>query len=484
MNTLRARPLWLFLALSLLAVNAYLGASAATGYFGFALDDAWIHQTYARNLGTRGEFAFLPGQPSAGSTAPLWSALIAVGYALRLEPRTWTYALGGLSLLANAWLAHALVLRLWPEQRWAALGAGVAVVLEWHLVWASVSGMETALFAALALAAFVIPTDRPLWLGVAVGVATLTRPDGLTLLPFVLFRLWLERRHPSPITRSVILCCLSFTLVFSLYLGINYWLDGTLWPNTFYAKQAEYAIYRERPLWQRVWEVGSQPFIGAQMLLLPGLVALLAEAVFRRRFSSIIPLAWAAVFITAYVLRLPVTYPHGRYHMPVIPVIVALGVGGMVSVLRLVSAALWPRVLSRAWLAAFGLLLAAFAALGAEAYRRDVRVIETEMVATARWIAANTEPVSLIAAHDIGALGYFGHRRLLDLAGLISPEVIPFIRDETRLRQWVTASGADYLVTLEGWYPEIERPLEAAFRTASPFSPALGGQNMVVYRWR
>jgi hypothetical protein len=486
MTALLRRPIILFTVLAALSVAVYLGLSAVTGYLGFALDDAWIHQTYARNLGTRGEFAFLPGQPSAGSTSPLWSALIAVGYVLRLEPRAWTYLLGGLCLLTNAWLVYALVLRLWPERRWAAVAAGVCAALEWHIVWASVSGMETALFAALAAAAFVVPVERSWLLGGVVGLATLTRPDGLTLLPFALLRLLFVHSQPAERWpwRAGLTVLTGFGILFAAYLGLNYQLEGTLWPNTFYAKQAEYAIYRELPLWQRVWDVGQQPFVGAQMLLLPGLVATIAEAASRRRWALLLPLLWVGAFIAAYSVRLPVTYQHGRYVMPVIPVLLAVGMGGMAGLLRVRHAALWPRVLSRAWLVAAGMLLAAFWLLGADAYRRDVRIIETEMVATARWVKANLEPDSLIAAHDIGALGYFGGRRLLDLAGLISPDVIPFIRDETRLRNWIAQSNPQYLITLEGWYPFIEQPLEVIYRTDAPFSLEAGGQNMVVYRWR
>jgi hypothetical protein len=71
------------------------------------------------------------------------------------------------------------------------------------------------------------------------------------------------------------------------------------------------------------------------------------------------------------------------------------------------------------------------------------------------------------------------------LAGLVSPEVIPFIRDEARLREWLNASGADYLVTFPGWYPDLVRSRASAevFRTRAPYSPAAGGENMVVYRW-
>ena len=94
-------------------------------------------------------------------------------------------------------------------------------------------------------------------------------------------------------------------------------------------------------------------------------------------------------------------------------------------------------MLSRVWLAALAATLAGFWFIGARAYARDVAIIETEMVAAARWVAGNTPAGALVAAHDIGALGYFGERPLLDMAGLVSPEVIPFIRDETRLAAYL-----------------------------------------------
>ncbi|MGH2524147.1 MAG: hypothetical protein ACRDH2_16695, partial [Anaerolineales bacterium] len=176
---------------------------------------------------------------------------------------------------------------------------------------------------------------------------------------------------------------------------------------------------------------------------------------------------------------------HGRYVIPVIPVLLVMGSGGMSTLLHLNTSNFARRLFSRAWAAAIGLLAIAFWIIGAGAYARDVQIIETEMVATARWANQNTPPEALIAAHDIGALGYFGQRDILDMAGLVSPEVIPFIRDEARLRDWLTASGADYLVTFPGWYPDLVRPLAAlkVFQTHAPYSPNAGGENMAVYRW-
>jgi hypothetical protein len=106
------------------------------------------------------------------------------------------------------------------------------------------------------------------------------------------------------------------------------------------------------------------------------------------------------------------------------------------------------------------------------------------MVATAHWISRNTEPSALIAAHDIGALGYFGKRRILDLAGLVSPEVIPFIRDEDRLAEWMDAEGADYLMTFPSWYPQLIKQGNPIYNTHGKYSPLQGGENMQVYRWR
>jgi hypothetical protein len=130
-----------------------------------------------------------------------------------------------------------------------------------------------------------------------------------------------------------------------------------------------------------------------------------------------------------------------------------------------------------------GSLAVVFVALGAYSYGRDVGLIESEMVVTAKWVNANLPPGSVIAAHDIGALGYFDHHPLIDLAGLVSPEVIPFIRDETRLAAFLDRRHANYLIAFPAFYPILSRASEPVFVTNGPFAPALGEENMTVYIW-
>src|SRR5512134_2212235 len=117
---------WVVLAIaSLIAVLSYLIASALIFRIGFPLDDSWIHLTYARNLAEHGEWAFRLGQPSAGSTAPLWTVLLSVGFLVGLAPYIWTYLLGWavLTLLSicaeNA--ARQLVVSYKPRIPWVGL---------------------------------------------------------------------------------------------------------------------------------------------------------------------------------------------------------------------------------------------------------------------------------------------------------------------------------------------------------------------------
>lgn len=482
----RFKPYLLLAFLSALSLSGYLLVSHFLCRIGFPLDDAWIHQTYARNLALNGEWAFVSGQPSAGSTSPLWSGLLALGHLLGLAPYGWTYLLGWATLAATGVVGMRAFMRLCPARSGSALWVGSFLVLEWHLVWAAGSGMETLFFALLVLLTLtylIREAGNWLILGVLIGLSVWVRPDGITLLgPAFLTLFFSERTWKSRFLGTVKLGCGALLLVIP-YLAFNYVLSGGLWPNTFFAKQAEYAVHRQLPLWRRILDQTILPLVGAGAVLAPGFVLFLHRSFRRRAWAILAGGAWLLGYFLLYALRLPVTYQHGRYVIPAMPVYFLWALAGMACWIQLSTPTLWKRVIDRAWLGSVALLLIAFWLLGARAYALDVAIIESEMVATAHWIADNTEPDSLVAAHDIGALGYFGGRQLLDLAGLVSPQVIHFIRDEIHLETFLNDQRADYLMTFPGWYPHLVDRGYLIFSTMGKVSPALGGENMAVYRW-
>jgi hypothetical protein len=90
----------------------------------------------------------------------------------------------------------------------------------------------------------------------------------------------------------------------------------------------------------------------------------------------------------------------------------------------------------------------------------------------------------LIAAHDIGALGFFDHHPIIDLAGLISPEVVPFIRDETKLASFMDQRQVEYLIDFPHWYPTLSQRGKIVFTTNGNFvDTPEPGNNMTIYHW-
>ncbi len=482
-----ARRYLILLLLTGLVLGGYLATSKAVYGFGFPLDDAWIHQTYARNLVAEGEWAFLPGQPSAGSTAPLWTLVLSLGYRLGIDPKAWSYLLGGLLLMATAWVCGLwFVQRMEKPRRWI-LWAASLVILEWHLAWAAVSGMEIlalAFIAAYVLYRLECTQFRAVFLGAVIGLGVWIRPDALSLLlPVGWTILFRDRATFKRLIVDIGCVCLGLVITIIPYGMFNFWLSGTWWPSTFYAKSAEYAVLRESSLIQRLITQLSVPFVGAAVILLPGIVISVIQSCRTKKWTQFASLLWAVGFLAAYAWRLPVTYQHGRYAMPVIPILLVVGSSGLIVVMDYEPKQTFRRLLAKSWPISTWAAALAFLVLGAQAYGRDVAIIETEMVQCAQWIAVNTESNAIVASHDIGALGYYSRRPLLDLAGLISPEVIPFIRDEDALAQYLTKNNAAYLMTFPQWYPSLVQQAKRVYLTASEFSPRSGGENMAVYKW-
>jgi len=479
----RSWPVWLVLAIiTAMSVGVYLLVSAIKYRIGFPLDDAWIHQTYARNLALHGEWAFNPGKTSGGSTAPLWSALLAIGFLLKLAPYIWTYLLGAAALWLLSLLGENAVRGLVPAYHPRFPWVGAALALEWHLVWAAASGMETLLYALLATAAliFVISGSQKYFsLGLLIGLSVWVRPDGITLLGPAVLIIVLCRPSWSKRLRALVNLCVGFGSPFALYLLFNLIISHQPWPNTFYAKQAEYAVLLKLPFLVR-WGSEALPLLtGVGVFLLPGVVLTVISAVRRRAWGVVLAAVWLVGFLALYAFLLPVTYQHGRYVMPAMPIFLLLGLAGLVEYIT--RAQTW--FLPNFWKLGMGVVLVVFWGVGAFTYAQDVAVIESEMVTTAEWVSVNVPPGELIAAHDIGALGYFGKHDLVDLAGLISPEVIPFLRDDNRLATYMTGRGVRYLVAFPDWYPTLTLHLQPVFTTDAPYAPAQGGTNMTVYRW-
>jgi hypothetical protein len=165
------------------------------------------------------------------------------------------------------------------------------------------------------------------------------------------------------------------------------------------------------------------------------------------------------------------------------PALFLLGTTGVLRYVRIHSNERAPRFISRAWVSIAGALLFIFWGMGARAFALDVGVINTEMVNGAIWVSENTAEDSIIAAHDVGALGYFGNRQVRDLAGLVMPDVIPFLWNDEELSGYLDQEEVDYLFTFKDWYPGLVSGKEIAYQTYGKYAPLFGMENFAIYYW-
>jgi hypothetical protein len=478
---------WLvLLAATLVSMGAYLLASANHLRTGFPLDDAWIHQTYARNLALRGEWAFIPGQPSGGSTSPLWTVFLSAGYFLHLSPFLWSFCLGGLLLLGLGAQTEQGMELIVDGYRSKVPWIGLVVIFEWHFVWSSASGMETLLHALVVLSVALLLIRRsPPWLilGLLSGLSTWVRPDGITLLGPVLLTAFIDEKDWKKRTHAIFVALIGFGVLFTPYLLFNYSLTGKILPTTFYAKQAEYAGWQASSIISRLGELTIKFLAGTAIVLLPGVILQVKNALQRKRWGQLSIFIWMLGYMGIYLLRLPV-YQHGRYLIPAMPIFFLLGLAGFCSFFQ----GKWiqvkvHRLMKFSWGTVLLLVCLGFWILGLNSYSTDVEFVETEMVDTAHWVANNIPTDALIAAHDIGALGYFDNHHLVDLAGLITPEIVTILLDEERLAGYLDAQGVTYLVVFPDWYPSLTSDLVPVFTTGAAYAPSVGATNMTVYQW-
>ena len=466
---------------ALLGVGNFILVSVLTYRVGFPLDDAWIHLTYARNFALHGEWAFRLGEGSAGSTAPLWTALLSIGYLLRLAPYIWTFFLGWLVLSLTAIRAEQIARRVIASYHPNIPWVGLFIALAWHLTWSATSGMETLLhgFIVLVVLGMLMENSHQyMTLGLLVGLSVWVRPDGLTLLGPILLTAFLQNNTWSSRGLALLKIFIGFGVLFFFYLLFNLALSGSPMPNTFYAKQAEYAEYlRSLSLVDRLTDYLLPLIASPFVVLIPGLFLWVYKVVREKNWGALAGLIWAAGYIGIYFMQLP-AYQHGRYIIPAFPV---LYLWGMLGLMGYSTSRTANQRVAFFWQTALILLIITFQWVGAGQNARDVVFVETQMVDTAKWVNENLPSDALLGVHDIGAIGYFTQNPILDLAGLVTPDVVPFIRDEVQLGEYLDTKNAQFLITFPGWYPQLAAKGSKFFEADSELYQY--SDRMSVYSW-
>jgi len=449
----------------------------------------------------------------AGSTAPLWTALLALAGGAAWAPVA-AKLLGLAAHLTGLVLMDRLVRQL-GGSRGAAAVAVVAFGVTDRLVFAALSGMEVSLFNVFLLAGLLrhgeerADAGRPPVSFLLFGLAALARPEGL-LLPLLAALDRALRAHPGGadlevdgrgLRRAAVGLAVAAVIVVPValaYLAIS----GSPLPTTLGAKASgppRFAL--ELRHLRIVLEIlfQSQPVF--TLLAAGGAVTLASRIGTPRDRGLLLPMWTFALPIASAMLSSGEEFlagNFGRYFFPLLPCVILLG---LVALEPVASARL--RTLRLAGALRLPLVAIGLAVLLLPPLQRTARVfslhlqartnVEQTDLAAARWLAAHVTPEARLAVVDIGLVKYLLPNPVVDLGGIVSPERQEFVRRARReqgaswpvaLQQWLETQQPDYVVSFPKWFPILEREPErfpplVRFRIRD--NVAMAGDELVVY---
>src|SRR5262245_5377664 len=110
------------------------------GRLGFPLDDSWIHLQFARHLAAGDGLVYSGAERVTGSTAPLWTAVLALLLLLPGAVTAWAKLAGATLAVVGVALTWRLARELDLERSLAGLAAAWTISCYW-LAWSALSGM-------------------------------------------------------------------------------------------------------------------------------------------------------------------------------------------------------------------------------------------------------------------------------------------------------------------------------------------------------
>ncbi|MBN1475472.1 hypothetical protein JXA47_01840 [Candidatus Sumerlaeota bacterium] len=402
------------------------------------VDDKFIVAVYARNIAEHGEWAFNLGEPLNASTSTLNTLLGAAAGLLGLPIPA---ALWWISLAATAiaiFLLIGLTLpmpsgTLWLRCLW------VSALIAASPFIAGTYGLESSLFI-LAMVIIGLAVDRGQWslAFIAAGLICLVRGEGVLIAALLFPVAWIARRRiPLPVA----LWTLVPTVPWALF---SWWQFGTALPSTLAAKrlQGSSGMFPgdiTELLGHLLMDIS--PALG---ITLAGL-AIMALAQVRRWPPSVYLFALFALIAGAllWLWQIPAT-SYFWYGVPFL--VVALWISG--EGIAAMPTLLGPRsglVVALALIAVIPWLESGQATWLQSGYEPK-RIEATLYREAGQWVDAHAEPGASVAVTEIGQNGWHMRRRLIDLAGLISPEISVAIHRDLDLTGWIRLEEPDLIL--------------------------------------
>jgi hypothetical protein len=442
-------------------LGVWFGLAALTAVFfyihsSFVQDDAYITYRYARNLSQGMGFVYNANERVLGTSTPLFTLVLAAGaYISQREVVTVSLVIGLLSLWVGAGVLYQL-----GRAHSKTLGLAVALVYVTNPLMSQIVGMESYFLVCLLLLGIWAYLERRLRLAALLcGLLVLVRFEMILLLGLLAgLDFWSRRRPPYWLWPGLVP-----VLLWLLYAWAQF---GSLIPLSVSTKLAAPRL---------PFPVGAaalaylfisqfQPDFVILVLFVTGVVGALVLRRLPSRYQVIILFG-----LLYFCLASTVAGSFPWYYAPLLPAFAILVAGGIQIVSELPGAARqgwdaqqrdqlarrlrWP-ILAGVVAIQLVFWLDNYELQQHQVYdRRYVPFSEA-----AQWLNENAAPQQTLATGEIGYLGYFSDVTIIDLSGLVTPGLFPWVKEnsDATLAHCLQLYAPDFVFIPSGDQPKID----------------------------
>ncbi|MEO8663918.1 MAG: hypothetical protein ABI462_00365 [Ignavibacteria bacterium] len=467
--------LFVFISLSVLIPLYFILFSCnVNGKPGFPFDDSFIHLTFAKNIYGFFSFSYYKDlMVTSGSSSTLFTFMLASCFGLIKNEFLLGYLPGITFFAILIFFFYKISLKEFRSNFYFMIVMVLILSLDKWMIFFAASGMETTLFACVLVASAHFYREKKLTcLSISLSMIIWIRLEGIIFIGAILadqfFSIMFNKDfiRDNCITKKNFRKCVAMSapviISISAYMLMNLYLSGTLFPNTFYAKKIFYSPEFMSRDYFLTTEVPGLFINGSYKILLPGFIfslIILSVDLFKKKKNSNFPyFIFIFLFIFAYCYEMPYAGQMGRYLIPLVPFYIIISVSGLFRLFICINK--YYKQESVINFAFYFLFLLMFYYCGKDLqnnlflYSKECDYIEQSHIKPAKWIFKNSMPGDIVATHEIGAVGFYSDRKIIDIAGLVTPELIDKLSDENYvglMQQYLNKNNVKYFATLSNW---------------------------------
>ena len=422
-----------------LSYGVFLLPALCVAYFtylaaGMQLDDALIYLRYVRNFHEGNGLVYNPSENFNGLTSPLFTALMLLAGFLFSNLQTMMILLSGMFFLAAALLGASVFAKTRLER------AVTATVLACFGYFYSTFGMETGLYLLLIAASLLLYRRESPWFVITLALLVITRNEGV-FLALVLATDYLYRQRRLPPWRYLLAACAVFVIPFLF----NLYYYGALLPATGSAKIAQ----GRSGLWGESWIFLNASYLRdaffSGSLFAPTFFFCAAVGglfVKRKQRGAWLSLSFLVLLLAFYVgLNIP------NYHWYYAPFLFFLIIFACRGIWQFGEYALAKgHRTTQAMLLAL-LLIGALVSVQ-KIVSFEVRGATQSYVDMGVWLRDNTPVTASVAMVEIGTVGWYSQRPIVDILGLVSPYNSAYI-GERHFMHWLLHYQPEFILRHE-----------------------------------